>query len=110
MALKDISDLQVCRAILLMRARLAKTIDTGHRPDGPQWADDFLQEMTSQPRKVCERALERAADRDLIECGMWLRGGWLTEDGEALVLASGTDADKDMLSADIERRGRRREG
>lgn len=55
------------------------------RRDGGEYgvyADDILVAMTGQPQKVCYRAMERADRRGLVDYGMWLRGGWLTEKGE----------------------------
>lgn len=72
MATKDISDQQVARAY----AEKEKTRET---------AEVVLARMTGQPLKVCFRAMERAAGRDLIEYGVSLRTGWLTEKGEALL-------------------------
>lgn len=78
MATKDISDRQICEAYAEMkRRRTAGEVGV--------WADDILARMTGERPKVCERAMERAERRGLIDCGMWLRGGWLTKNGEALL-------------------------
>lgn len=84
MATKDISDLQVVQAYAEMAMQHAGTAKR-------DYADDILARATGQPHKVCERAMERAHRHGLIECGMWLRGGWLTETGVAL-LKSAEDA------------------
>ena len=73
MATKDISDRQVCEAVQ------AYADDLNH------WPYDILAEATGQPQKVCWRAVERAAKRDLIEYGVSLRTGWLTEKGRQLL-------------------------
>lgn len=73
MALKDITDAQVCRAY-------AK-----HKGGDKRWPYEILMEWTGQPEKVCYRACERAEERGLIDCGVSLRSGWLTEAGMALV-------------------------
>lgn len=73
MATKDISDRQVCFAYL----QCQDLNDT--------WPYQLLQQTTGQAEKVCYRAMERAARRDLINYGVSLRSGWLTEKGEALL-------------------------
>jgi hypothetical protein len=73
MATKDITDRQVCEAY----AARAK--------DGLPWPDDRLAAMTGQCEKVCYRAMERAEQRGLIEYGVSLRSGWLTDKGLALL-------------------------
>jgi hypothetical protein len=68
---------------------MARQIDaargTGQRFE---YADDILARITNQPPKVCERAMERAQGRGLVEYGMWLRGGWLTDKGKALLTSA----------------------
>lgn len=76
MAVKDISDLQVVQAIAEWKANREKL------------ADQLLMEKTKQCWKVCDKALERAYRRDLIECGVSVRSGWLTEKGQALLDAN----------------------
>lgn len=49
------------------------------------FADELLAHRTGQPRKVCERAMERACDRGLVEYGVSLRTAWPTPAGLALV-------------------------
>lgn len=78
MATKDITDLQVCDAYAKYNA------DTTRR----EFPYDILQRTTGQPEKVCYRAIERAYSRDLIEFGVSLRTGWLTEKGNQLLKAS----------------------
>jgi hypothetical protein len=74
MARKDISDRQVVEA-----ARDAKAVGYA------KFTTDLLMERTGQCVKVCWRALERAEDRALIECGTSLRGAWPTDRGLALL-------------------------
>lgn len=68
MATKDITDSQVVEAFT---AR-----------DGD--AISRLAATTGQPLKVCFRAAERALRRGLIECGVSLRTGWVTDAGRVL--------------------------
>ncbi|AHC30571.1 hypothetical protein CC53_gp154 [Rhizobium phage vB_RleS_L338C] len=69
MAMKHISDKQVCEAYLAARL------------DSERFPYDYLMEVTGQPFKVCYRCMERACDRGMIEYGVSLRTGWLTEYG-----------------------------
>lgn len=46
---------------------------------------DYLMEISNQPLKVCYRCMERAADRDLIDYGVSLRTGWITDKGMELL-------------------------
>lgn len=85
MATKDISDKLVCEAYAAYRAISDETLKTGIEPVDDVFPYNILQEITGQPFKVCYRAMERAADRDLIEYGVSLRTGWLTEKGKALL-------------------------
>ena len=82
MATKDISDLQVVQAYAEMARQMDSVRGTGQRFE---YADDILERTTGQHPKVCERAMERAYGRGLVEYGMWLRGGWLTDKGKALL-------------------------
>lgn len=70
MSRKDISDLDVCRAYRDSAAS--------------KWAlypYELLKHWTGEPFKVCYQAMERADDRRLVEYGVSLRMGWLTEKG-----------------------------
>lgn len=82
MATKHISDLQVVQAFAEMRRQIDATRGTDQRFE---YADEILVRTTGQCGKVCYRAMERAYGRGLIECGTWLRGGWLTKKGVALL-------------------------
>jgi hypothetical protein len=84
MAMKDITDAQVCRAVAA-----AKACDYAapNYPEG-KFPYDFLMEWTGQPMKVCYRTMERACDRGFIAYGVSLRTGWLTEKGRDLVTSS----------------------
>lgn len=74
MAMKDITDRQVCEAV----AERQQRIDNGdHAP-----ASQVLHEKTGQPLKVCERAIERAARRWLVDWGTHLDAAWLTDAGK----------------------------
>lgn len=98
----DITDEMVCRAYLPQmerRAReqeaekhlalgdiLARAFERVTEPPGePEFADGVLERETGAPPKVVYAALERAANRDLIEYGVSVRSGWLTDKGKALI-------------------------
>jgi len=72
---KDITDKQVCIAYY------------EYQKDKPFkiFALDILIAMTSAPEKVAYAAMERAYERGLIECGVSLRSGWLTDKGKHLL-------------------------
>ena len=86
MAMKDISDRQVCAAILAYKIRRAD-VRRDKTSEIVPFPYELLSAATGQPEKVCFRAMERACNRGLIEYGVSLRTGWLTEDGEALLRA-----------------------
>jgi hypothetical protein len=73
MATKDINDRQVCEAF-------------AERKRTQRFASDILMEITGQPEKVVNAAMERAYKRGLVECGVSMRSGWLTEKGSALLV------------------------
>ena len=75
MSRKKISDLQVVQAV-------ARSKDWGG-----QFADGYLRDLTGEHPKVCMAAMERAERRGLIEYGVSLRSGWLTDKGRALLEA-----------------------
>lgn len=77
MATKDISDRQVCEAI----AERQRRVRDGQRAP----ASHVLHEQTGQPLKVCDRAIERAANRGLVDWGLHSDGSWLTPAGEKLL-------------------------
>lgn len=84
MSRKDVSDVDVvvaCRDAKHSRAQGVVDGSCG-------WADELLAERTGQPRKVCERAMERAVRRGLIEYGVSLRTAWPTPKGMALLAES----------------------
>lgn len=81
MATKDISDTQVVQAF-------------SHARSMGIFADSVLIQRTGQPEKVVYRAMERAERRGLIECGVSLRSGWLTDLGVALLNKCKTERDK----------------
>ena len=85
MATKDISDLQVVQAYAEMKRQMDATRETGLKFE---YAEEILERTTGQHPKVCERAMERACGRDLVEYGTWLRGGWLTDKGKVLLTSN----------------------
>ena len=74
----DITDTEVCRACRDARAGLEAQSGHGNAPA-------ILMERTGAPYKVAWRAIERAEDRGLLECGTSLRWAWLTPKGERLL-------------------------
>jgi hypothetical protein len=72
--MKDVSDLQVLQAV----------VDSQADQQGP-WPYELLMARTGQCEKVCYRAMERAYDRGLLECGVSLRTAWLTDKGKAFL-------------------------
>jgi hypothetical protein len=82
MATKDISDLQVLDAYEV--AKKHRAANAGRDPFC-MWPEDVLQEATGQHRKACFRAMERAEERGLIECGVSLHSGWVTGKGKDLL-------------------------
>lgn len=76
MARKDITDIQVLRAYDMLAIGLTN-----------KWPYETLMEETGQSEKVCFRAMERAEDHGLIECGVSLRSGWITKKGKEMLLA-----------------------
>lgn len=75
MARKDITDKQVCEAY----EQYGKNVSNGIRPLA------WLIFKTGEPEKVCWRAMERACDRGLVEYGVSLNVGWLTERGKEML-------------------------
>lgn len=71
--MKDITDRQVCEAVAERLQRQAAGIYAR--------ASHVLQERTGQPLKVCDRAIERAANRGLVDWGVHSDGCWLTKAG-----------------------------
>lgn len=49
------------------------------------WPYEVLARQTGVPEKVAYAACERAEAHGLIECGVSLRSGWLTDAGRALL-------------------------
>ena len=89
MATKDITDLQVVEAYAEMKRHMDAIREIKRTF---QYADEILERMTGQPLKVCQRAMERAYGHGLVEYGMWLRGGWLTDAGKSLLAPTKQDA------------------
>ena len=71
---KLISDRQVCAAV-------AKS----HAAEWHPFAYEILSKETGFSEAVCYHYMERAADAGLIEYGVSLRCGWLTDAGLKLV-------------------------
>jgi hypothetical protein len=79
LATKHISDALVCAAF-----QAAKGANFSRYPY------DFLMEETKAPFKVCYRAMERAERNGLVDYGVSLRTGWLTDKGILLLLSHST--------------------
>jgi len=75
MAMKDVPDSLVCCAV-------QQFLDNNR---SGSWPYELLAQWTGQPEKVCYRAMERAATHGLIEWGVSLRTGWLTDKGKSLI-------------------------
>ena len=75
---KDITDKKVCEIYLQMK----NIPSSGER----KFATELLMEATGAPEKVAYAAMMRAEDNRLIDCGVSLRSGWLTEKGKELLL------------------------
>jgi hypothetical protein len=75
MAMKDIPDKMVLLAYKMFEE---------DRMNG-KFPYDYLMEISNQPFKVCYKCMERASDRDLIDYGVSLRTGWITEKGQELL-------------------------
>ena len=73
MARKDVTDKRVCEVYQKLEKEMSK------------FPYELLAKETGQPEKVCYRAMERASDHGLIEYGVSLRTGWLTEKGRNLI-------------------------
>lgn len=85
MARKHVSDYQVCLAYWLCSSgRCRLSYGKGFLVPFPE---EVLSIWTKQPQKVCYRAIERAFRRGLIDYGVSLRSGWLTEAGRAILSA-----------------------
>lgn len=74
MATKDISDRQVCEAYAVYMQDRSR--------NSPE---RYLMATTGQPEKICWCAMERAHRRRLIDYGVSLRAGWLTDKGKKLL-------------------------
>lgn len=96
MATKDIDDLAVVLAYLESRDHPQRQLEavagsftlSGDGGDDYPWPHYILAARTGQPLKVCYRAMERAYRRGLVDYGVSLRSGWVTEKGKALIRAA----------------------
>lgn len=79
MATKNITDIQVLLAY-----------EASRKDRFLGFPETILNKMTGEHYNVCFRAMERACDRGLIEYGVSLRSGWLTEKGTAMLTAHNT--------------------
>ncbi len=77
---RDISDLEVCLAVAEYRQ------DVFNRP----FPYEALAKKFNCDEKLAYSACERACDNGLIEYGVSLRTGWLTEKGKELLTPNPT--------------------
>ena len=96
MAMKDVSDFEVVLAYSQIKIHDDKSFDE-KTPIAERFALGILVKNTGQCEKVCFRCLERAYNRKLVDYGVSLRSGWLTDKGEKL-LAEGKKAMEKKLS------------
>jgi hypothetical protein len=81
MATKDITDQMVCEAV-----ERYHNFMVGHNwNETTKFPYEDLSKRTGEPEKVCFRAVERAYNHGLIEYGVSLRTGWLTDKGKDLI-------------------------
>lgn len=78
MAMKDIPDSLVLKAYSEYRNYPPKEGDY-------TYPYDLLMQWTGQPFKVCYKCMERAESRGLVDCGVSLRTGWVTDKGKKLL-------------------------
>ncbi len=71
----DISDFEVCKAVEEFQL---------HHLEG-DFPYEFLAKKFGCDEKLAYSACKRACDNDLIEYGVSLRTGWLTEKGKSLL-------------------------
>jgi hypothetical protein len=86
MAVKHISDWQVCAAVHDMRQR---QLAGEPKAQAVSVVIELLVSGTGQSPRVCLRALERAYRHGFLESGLWWHGGWLTDEGIRLLYLSG---------------------
>lgn len=72
----DISDAEVCKAVVEYKNTWRS---------GGGFPYEILAKKLGCPEKVAYSAMERAHSNGLIDYGVSLRTGWLTEKGEALL-------------------------
>ena len=74
MSTKDVTDKHVVTAY-------RDSIKERNRTPQGRWPEEILHARTGEPVKVCVSAMERAYRHGLIEYGVSLRSGWLTDAG-----------------------------
>lgn len=77
--IKHVDDLMVVQAVELYS-----------RSNAGLFPYEMIAACTGCPEKVAYRACERACDNGLIEYGVSLRTGWLTDKGKALLEGGGS--------------------
>jgi len=74
-----ISDYEVCLAYDTRNKLSFETIVH------TEWPYEYLSKKFNVPEKVAYSACERAYDHRLLECGVSLRSGWVTDKGLELL-------------------------
>lgn len=80
MQTKDITDLMVLNAYI--KAKQIRESEAASNTRPYTWPEDVLYDQTRAPWKVILRAMERVHDKGLIEYGVSLRAGWITDKGK----------------------------
>lgn len=81
MRTKDITDRDVCLAYEDYR----RSREMYPNASNVLMTHDYLMLRTGAPFKVCDSAMKRACKRGLVDYGVSLRTGWLTEKGKELL-------------------------
>lgn len=84
----DISDFEVCKAVHQYRENMSKIPLFSFASKYVKFPYQVLAEKFNCDKKLAYSACERACDNDLIEYGVSLRTGWLTEKGKELLSPS----------------------
>lgn len=94
----DISDKDVCRAYLCFNTK-----DKNFNPVFPYPAEILWTWFSGCPKEIIFAAMERAFSRGLINYGVTLGAGWLTERGKEKVAGEGVETVKASQHREIEK-------
>lgn len=84
MAMKDIPDALVLKAYDEYRDIPESREKRERTGNGYTYPYDLLMQWTGQPFKVCYKCMQRAESRGLVDCGVSLRTGWITDKGKQI--------------------------